>query len=234
MKDARRLLELEPSVILEKAHRRAWSARRALSMARELTGTTPPPPPRGGLNVRFVEPEEFEPLAALATEATGIEYLYLWPIERTRKARAGTLAVATDDAGELMGFHFVHKARNHAALQTVAPDMYPELPSDEVLTEALYVLPAFRDHAVASTLLSTSGALLADRGIRRAWAWIDTTNRRAIRTFHRAGYVPGSDERVDLFRLGRHRTVFQPVSREAEAVWASILAEAGSRVQNRA
>jgi GNAT superfamily N-acetyltransferase len=232
MKDPRRLLELEPRVIAEKARRRAWSARRALSMVRDVADTTPPAPPTGGLHVQFVAPDEFEALAGLAAEATGIEYLYVWPIERTRQARAGTLAVARNDAGDLMGFHFVHEAHDYAALQTVAPDMYPLLPSDEVLTEALYVLPAFRDHSVASTLLQTTGALLAERGIRRAWAWNDTTNRRAIRTFHRAGYVAGPQERVDLFRLGRHTTEFRPVSAESEAVLASVVAEAGSGVQH--
>ena len=105
--------------------------------------------------------------------------------------------------------------------------MYPKLPTDEVLTEAVYCLPAYRGHALAPRLLQATGSIMAARGKRRAWAYLDTTNIAALRMFNRAGYHPSGEERVDRYRFGRFSTAFRPLTPKTQVEWQTTLA--GSR-----
>ena len=78
--------------------------------------------------MELIDPDAFDDLPRLVREAVGVEYLYLRPTERTRRARAGTLSVARSAGGALLTFHFVHEAGDHEALDLVAPGMYPFCP----------------------------------------------------------------------------------------------------------
>ncbi len=216
---------IHPRVVFAKVLRRLWSTHRAIAVVRELTPERDPS--SAGLRVEFVHPDLFEPLPRLVEEATGVEYLYVRPIERTRVARAGTVSVARDADGELMAFHFIHETGNHEALDQVAPGMYPQMPPDEVLTEAVYCLPAFRGQAIAAKLLAATGARLAARGKRRAWAYLDTSNGGALRMFNRAGYLPSGTERVDRYRFGRFSTEFRELTPKTAEEWDAEVA--GSR-----
>jgi GNAT superfamily N-acetyltransferase len=214
-------------LVLTKLRRRLWSTRRAIAVCREAADADLLASPADGLRVDLVQPDDFTVLADLVANAAGVEYLYVRPIERTRQARAGTVSVATNAAGELVAFHFIHETHNHEALNTVAPNMYPKLPTDEVLTEAVYCLPAHRGHALAPRLLQATGSIMAARGKRRAWAYLDTTNIAALRMFNRAGYHPSGEERVDRYRFGRFSTAFRPLTPKTQKEWQTILA--GSR-----
>jgi uncharacterized protein len=216
---------IDPRIVVGKVLRRLWSTHRAIAVVRELTPERDPAAAR--LRVEFVQPDLFDPLPRLVEEAKGIEYLYVRPIERTRLARAGTLSVARDADGELMAFHFVHDDGDYEALDQVAPGMYPPMPPDEVLTEAVYCLPAFRGQAIAPKLLAATGARLAAQGKRRAWAYLDTTNIAALRMFNRAGYAPSGAERVDRYRFGRFRTEFRELTPKTVEEWDAEVA--GSR-----
>jgi hypothetical protein len=214
-------------LVLTKLRRRLWSTHRAIAVCRDTEGGDSLASPADGLRVDLVQPDDFTLLPDLLANAVGVEYLYVRPIERTRLARAGTVSVATNAAGELVAFHFIHERHNHEALDSVAPRMYPQLPMDEVLTEAVYCLPAFRGHALAPRLLQATGSIMAARGKRRAWAYLDTTNIAALRMFNRAGYYPSGEERVDRYRFGRFSTAFRPLTPKTQAEWDTILA--GSR-----
>lgn len=179
------------------------------------------------MRVEFLDPDLFDELPRLVEEAIGVEYLNIRPIERARRARAGTLSVARDPAGEVIAFHFVHETRDHQALEQIAPQMYPKPPLDEVLTEAVYCLPAYRGQAFAAKLLKATGAYLAASGKHRAWAYPDTTNLAALRMFNRAGYVPSGAERVDRYRLGRFSTAFRALTPTTSKEWDTAIA--GSR-----
>ena len=216
-------------LLLTKVRRRLWSTRRAIAVVRDFAsdGTLPSPP--DGLRVDLVHPDEFTVLDGLVEQAVGLEFLYVRPIERTRRARAGTMSVATNAAGELVAFHFIHETHHHEALDQVAPGMYPKLPADEVLTEAVYCLPAYRGQAMAPRLLQATGAIMAARGKQRAWAYLDTTNVAALRMFNRAGYRPAGTERVDRYRFGRFSTEFRDLTSKTQTEWDRTLA--GSRPQ---
>lgn len=222
---SRGILRIDRRIIVRKLLRRLWSTHRAIAVVRELE------PGRdrssSGMNVEFVRPELFDPLPRLVEQATGVEYLYVRPIERARLARAGTLSVAQNANGDLVAFHFVHESGDHEALDRVAPGMYPQMPPDEVLTEAIYCLPAFRGQAFAAKLLMATGDSLAARGKRRAWAYLDTANPPALRMFNRAGYTPSGTERVDRYRFGRFSTEFRELTPKTAEEWNEGVA--GSR-----
>jgi GNAT superfamily N-acetyltransferase len=179
------------------------------------------------MRVEFVDPDLFSELPGLVDAAIGVEYLNIRPIERARRARAGTMSVARTPAGDVIAFHFVHATDDHPALETVAPKMYPKPEPDEALTEAVYCLPAYRGRAFAPRLLEATGAHLAANGKRRVWAYLDTTNLAALRMFNRAGYAPSGAERVDRYRFGRFSTVFRTLAPKTEKEWAAAIA--GSR-----
>lgn len=209
--------DIPANVVVSKVRRRLWSTHRAIVLSRDLQEE--PSLPLDGLRVEFVDPEAFDDLPRLVEEATGVEYLYLRPIERARQARAGTLSVARDPAGDLVAFHFFHVASDHAALDSVAPGMYPVLPDDEVITEELYCLPAYRGRGLGAALLQATGAKLLERGKRRAWVYIDTRTVAALRMVNRAGYRPTGMERVDRYRGGRFDTVFRDLTPQTLAEW---------------
>jgi GNAT superfamily N-acetyltransferase len=223
--------DIPASVVVSKLKRRLWSTHRAVVVSRDLDER--PSLPLDGIRAEFVDPDAFDLLPRLLEEATGVEYLYLRPIERARQARAGTISVGRDTAGEVVAFHFVHETHDHEALDSVAPQMYPVLPEDGVLTEEVYCLPANRGRGVAAALLQATGVLLSERGKRRAWAYLDTTNLAALRMFNRAGYRPTGEERVDRYRGGRFDTLFRTATPQTMAEWDATVGpapEAGVKV----
>ena len=210
--------EMGAVVVLRKLRRRLWSTRRSIAVVRELVEMGSPK----WLLVAWVEPADFDELASLVEHAVGVEYLNTRPIERTRLAAAGTLSVARDRSGALLAFHFVHRRHDHEALNAVAPNMYPRMSEDEVLTEAVYCLPACRGRHIAADLLVATGSRLAAEGVQRAWAYLDTTNTSALRMFNRAGYTLSGTERVDRYRLGRYTTSFRALSSRSRSEWCAI------------
>lgn len=217
--------DIPAGVVVAKLRRRLWSAHRAVVVSRDLQDE--PSLPLDGIRVEFVDPDAFDDLPRLVEQAAGVEYLYLRPIERARQARAGTLSVARAADGDLVAFHFVHETGDHAALDSVAPGMYPAMPEDGVLTEEVYCLPAHRGRGLAPALLQATGAMLLERGKLRASAYLDTTNIPALRMFNRAGYRPTGEERVDRYRGGRFDTVFRGATRPTLAEWEAAVG--GSR-----
>ena len=81
--------------------------------------------------------------------------------------------------------------------------MYEPLQDGDVLTEGMFVFPAFRRRGVAASMLRASAAELARRGHRRCLAVIDVQNRASLRAFHAAGFTARSVMRVDVYRLGQ-------------------------------
>jgi GNAT superfamily N-acetyltransferase len=221
------LRDIPAGLVVAKLRRRFWSAHRAVGVSRDLQDG--PSLPLDEIRVEFVDPDAFDDLPGLVEQASGVEYLYLRPIERARQARAGTLSVARAADGDLVAFHFVHETADHAALDSVAPGMYPVPPEDVVLTEEVYCLPAYRGRGLAPALLQATGAMLLERGKRRAWAFLDTTVTPALRMFNRAGYRPTGQERVDRYRGGRFDTVFRDATLQTLAEWETAVR--GSREQ---
>jgi L-amino acid N-acyltransferase YncA len=215
-------------VVLGKLLRRAWSTRASVSLVREPLVEVPIP---AGSRIEFVPPEAFEDLAQLLKSSTGLDYLFVRNAERTRLAGVGTVFVARDETGLLMAFYFVYETDDRVALDQVARNMHPDLAADEVLTELVYCLPAFRGRGVMRQLLHATGAALAARGKRRAFAYVDTTNNRSLRMFARAGYAPTGVERVDHYRFGRHRTTFRPTSVTSEERWAAAVIGSGRQIR---
>lgn len=220
--------DIPAGVVLTKLRRRLWSAHRAVAVSRDLRDK--PSLPLDDIRVEFVAPDDFGELPGLVEQATGVEYLYLRPIERARQARAGTLSVARAADGDLVAFHFVHESGDHAALDSVAPGMYPVPPDDGVLTEEVYCLPAYRGRGLAPALLQATGVMLLERGKVRAWAYLDTTVLPALRMFNRAGYRPSGQERVDRYRAGRFDTVFRDTSPQTLAEWEAAVSGSRERV----
>jgi len=219
-----RVQSLGLRVVAAKVRRRLWSTRRSIAVVRQLDVERSLPD--DGMWIEFVTADSFATLSELVETALGVEYLYVRPIERTRRARAGVLSVAHHGDGRLMAFHFIHETQDYEALERVAPQMYPRMKADEVLTEAVYCLPAFRGRAVAARLLQETGARLARIGKRRAWAYLDTTNVAALRMFNRAGYAPSGEERIDRYRLGRFSTDFRDLAPATRAEWEAVIAGA--------
>jgi GNAT superfamily N-acetyltransferase len=215
---------LDVALVMAKVRRRFWSTRTAIAVIRDLDGK--PVRPASGLQFEFIPSETFADLPRLLDASTGAEWLNVRGLERIRQAEAGAMSVARDASGNLLAFHFMHEAHDHPALEVVAPKMYPQLPPDEVLTEAVYCLPAQRGKRIAPALLSATGAYLAANGKRRVWAYLEVTNIAALRTFNRAGYSLAGEERIDRFRFGRFSTVFRRLSPGTRAEWEQALAGA--------
>jgi L-amino acid N-acyltransferase YncA len=207
-------------VIAAKLLRRLWSSHTSIAVTRDLAGTEG----EGAgddLRVGFEDPATFETLSRLLTETTGADYLQARAVERTREARAGSLSVARNAAGDVVAFMFVHEPKDHAALEGIAPGMYPRLQEGDVLTRTVFCLPEWRGRGYEPRLLVATGALLAGQGNRRAIAYLDTTNATDMRTFQAAGYTPSGQERVDSYRLGRYSNAFRPVTAASRAAWDS-------------
>ncbi|HXY17364.1 MAG TPA: GNAT family N-acetyltransferase [Gaiellaceae bacterium] len=214
--------KIGPGLIAAKVRRRLWSTHVSISVVRELgqEGSSATSSPE--LRVEIVDPETFTELAELVSAADGVEYLNTRPIERARQARAGHVSVGRDAAGQLIAFHMVHESHHGPLLEQVAPQMFPALGNEEILTEELYCLPAYRGRGMAPRLLQETGRIFAARGKRRARAILDTTNLAALRTFSRAGYVPSGEERVDMYRFGVWRTAFRPLTPRTRAHWEGM------------
>jgi RimJ/RimL family protein N-acetyltransferase len=208
------------SVLLGKLLHRMWSTRASLSLVREPLVEVPV---AAGFTLGIVQPEAFEGLAQLLESSTGTDYLFVRNAERTRLAGVGTMSVARDETGQLMAFHFVYEPEDRVALDGIAPNMFPDLAADEVLTELVYCVPAFRGRDLMRQLLHATGSTLAARGKRRAFAWVDTTNTRSLRTFARAGYVPAGVERVDRYRFGQYRATFRHTTVASEERWDAVV-----------
>jgi L-amino acid N-acyltransferase YncA len=211
-------------LIAGKLRRRLWSTGRAIALVRDLPDSSREDS-AADLRVELVPPERFDTLAEIVDAATGVEYLFVRSLERTRQAQAGTIAVARSESGQLLAFHFVHESGDRDALERVAPGMYQQLPDDEVLTEGVYCLPERRGGTVAAKMLKATGSLLAAAGKRRAWAYPDTKNLSSLRMFKRAGYVPAGDERVDRYRLGTYRSTFKSLTAQARDDWHAATAD---------
>jgi GNAT superfamily N-acetyltransferase len=222
-----RLRDIPAGVLAAKLRRRLWSAHRAVRVSRDLCDK--PTLPLDAIRVEFVDPDAFAELPRLVEQAAGVEYLYLRPIERARQAGAGTLSVARAADGDLVAFHFVHESSDYEALDSVAPGMYPVLPDDDVLTEEVYCLPAYRGRGLAPALLQATGVMLLEQGKRHALAYLDTMNIAALRMFNRAGYCPTGEERVDRYRGGRFDTLFRDATPLTWAEWETTIS--GSREQ---
>ena len=209
-------------LILSKVLRRLWSTHTSVAVARDLMPSSHAP--AGGIQFQLTEPEAFDDLPKLVEASDGIEFLFVRGIERLRRAHVGRIASARDDQGALLAFHFVHEHDNHEVLAQVAPGMYPQLPADEVFTEAVYCLPAHRGRGITARLLQATCTTMTKRGMTRARAYVDITNAAALRMFNRAGYHPLGDERIDRFRFGRFSTEFRELSPAIKAEWEAILA----------
>ena len=207
-------------VIAAKLQRRLWSSHTTIAVVRELagaegTGTD------DDLRVAFEDPATFETLPRLLAETSGADFLQARAIERTREARAGSLSVARNGAGDVVAFMFVHEPKDHDALDGIAPGLYPRLAEGDVLTRTVFGLPEWRGRGYETRLLAGTIALLASQGKHRAWAYLDTTNATDMRIFHAAGYAPSGEERVDSYRLGRYSNAFRPVTAGSRAAWDS-------------
>lgn len=207
-------------VIAAKLQQRLWSSHTTIAVARDLAGVAG----TGGdddLRVAFEDPATFDTLPRLLTELSGADYLQARAVDRTREARAGSLSVARNEAGEVVAFMFVHEPKDHDALERIAPGLYPRLQEGEVLTRTVFTLPAWRGRGYESRLLVATGALLAGQGEQRALAYLDTTNVADMRAFGEAGYTPSGQERIDSYRLGRYSNAFRPLTALSRAAWDS-------------
>ncbi len=207
-------------MIAAKLQRRLWSSHTTIAVARDLTGADG----TGGdddLHVAFEDPATFETLPRLLAETSGADFLQARAIERTREARAGSLSVARNAAGDVVAFMFVHEPKDHDALERIAPGLYPRLQEGDVLTRTVFCLPEWRGRGYEPRVLVATGALLAGQGKRRALAYLDTTNVADMRIFQAAGYTPSGQERVDSYRLGRYSNAFRPVTAASRAAWDS-------------
>jgi GNAT superfamily N-acetyltransferase len=207
-------------VIAAKLQRRLWSSHTTIAVTRDLAGTEGTGA-GDDLAVAFEDPATFETLPRLLVEATGADYLQARAIERTREAKAGSLSVGRNAAGDVVAFMFVHEPKDHDALEAVAPGMYPRLQEGEVLTRTVFCLPEWRGRGYESRVLLATADLLVAQGKQRAWAYLDTTSGSDLRVFQAAGYAPSGQERVDSYRLGRYSNAFRPVTAASRAAWDS-------------
>jgi hypothetical protein len=136
------------SAIVGKLQRRLWSSHASIAVVRALDANDDLASAED-LQVAFEDPATFDVLPRLLAETTGDDHLQLQAAERTREARAGSLSVARDADGDVVAFHFVHESGDFDALERIAPGLYPRLPEDEVLTRAVYCLPAWRGRSIA-------------------------------------------------------------------------------------
>jgi GNAT superfamily N-acetyltransferase len=209
----RALRALSPQTAVGKLVSRMWSTTRALVVCCEVADVPSCPPGAPRLEMSFVEPEQILDILALLPGARDDDALILSAMERTRAASAGELVLA-HESGHLVGMHFIHTAVHGERLARVSPLLYAPLAADEVLTEAVFVLPSFRGRGVGSAMLRASLRHLAERSFRRALAVIDVENRRSLRAFHAAGFRPLTTMRLDTYVLGRRTS--ELIERDAE------------------
>lgn len=212
------LPRLTPETLLRKTRQRLYSDRYSIGLAVAI-GAHETAEQADVAVVSVVEPLSFPELASLTRDASDADYLFLRAMERTRVAAAGNLVVARAADGTFAGAHFVHPPSRQRALAAVAPGLYPPLDPGDVLTEALYTAPAFRGRGVAAAMLSSTLDLLRATPARRALAYVDVENCASLRAFHRVGFRPTGDMRVDRFRLGRFESEFRPLDRAIEQKW---------------
>jgi GNAT superfamily N-acetyltransferase len=198
----RAIFALSPRTAIGKLASRMWSTTRAVVVCCEMAEVPPCPPGAPRLELSFVRPATVPAIPSLLPGARDGDALMLSAMERTRAAGAGELVLAYEQ-GLLAGLHFVHTAEHQQQLERVAPHLYAPLAADEVLTEALFVLPGYRDRGVGSAMLRASLRELGARSYRRALAVIDVENVSSLRAFHAAGFRASTTMRLDTYVLGR-------------------------------
>ncbi len=174
----------------------------------------------GELTIVVVAPQDSDPLTDVLDQIDDRDYLFVRAMERTRRAHAGELVLGRVE-NEVVAAHFVHRVDDYERLACVAPGLYPRLPEDAVLTEAVYVTPAWRGHSVAPRLLTASCRRLGSEGARYALAYIDVTNRSSLRAFRAAGYDRTDEMRLDRYLLGKRRSRFVAADEPAGRIWAA-------------
>ena len=221
--DMRTFLSLSPRTMIEKVRTRGWSTRRSVLVVCDLTQPPAEPPSAPELDVSFVEPAAFRDLPSTLRDARNEDLLSLAAMERTRVLAAGELVIARS-GDELAGIHFIHTPTHQERLERISPRLYAPLQTDEALSEAVFVYPAFRGRGVSSAMLRASASELARRGYRRSFAVIDVENRASLRAFRAAGFTAGPMMRVDSYRLGRRTSRFREVDGET---WRRYLEATG-------
>jgi L-amino acid N-acyltransferase YncA len=216
---------LGPSGVVTKLRKRAWSEQVSIGVACDPERRRSLAPRGLSLRTEVIDPSELGELGALLARTSGPEYAFLRAIERTRRARAGDLVVARTSGGRLAAVHFVHDERRRAALERVAPGMYPPMAADEVLTEGVWCRPELRGQGVVPAMLDASLGRLAERGVRRALAIIDLANTRSLRAFRRVGFEPSGVVRLDRRRLGQWRIDFEALDEKTRARWRAATRE---------
>lgn len=204
--------------VASKLRKRARSTTRALRVICDLK--TAPEISPDALAVVAVAPDHSDPLTDMLHQLDDRDYLFVRAMERTRLARAGELVLGRIE-DEIVAAHFVHRSDDYERLESVAHRMYPHLSPDEVLTEAVYVVPAWRGHWIAPRMLSATCGRLGSEGARCALAYIDVTNRPSLRAFRKAGYDRTDEMRLDRYLLGTRRSRFVAADELAGRLWGA-------------
>lgn len=208
--------------LFSKVQARLYSNLLAIEIAAETAGASPIDP---GIEV-VVRRESSANLLDIANtlrHARGEDFLFLRGLERMRQCDPGHAYVARLPDGEIVASLFAHDRAARDRLERMTPGIYAPIAADEVLTEGVYCWPRFRRLGVPSHLLTTTLKLLADSGVARALAVIETSNVASLRAFARAGYVPTGVVRYGAYRLNRWRTTFVEDLPAAQRLWRDIV-----------
>ncbi len=208
---------ISPRTAAAKVRKRGASTTRALQVMCDLRAVPELAP--GDLTIVAVAPDDSDPLVDVLEQRDDRDYLFVRALERTRRARAGELVLGRIE-DTVVAAHFVHRLRDYERLESVAPGLYPRLPPDAMLTEAVYVAPSWRGHSLGPRMLAATCRRLGSEGARRALAYVDVTNRSSLRAFRSAGYDRTDEMRLDRYLLGTRRSRFVASDEQAVNIWS--------------
>ena len=213
----RRLRHVGVGLVVRKIAIRLWSTRVAVMVAAEIAPTDDPTdrlPPNIPLDFEIVPSAAVDGRELGVETARGAELLYLEGLLRMYGFSPGDAMVARTQGGDLVAVALLSPSDRSAALELAAPGYYPPITADECWTEAHYVIPAYRNRRVMTTVLAEERNYLRGCGIRRAIAVIESTNQASLRAFARAGYEPTGLVRLDRYRLNRYSGRFTALDDE--------------------
>lgn len=203
--------------------RRAWSTRTWLGLRCDLSNLPPVRPASVPVAMQPLPCPGFDGFAREAEQVSGEDALEM--AQRVRMCAEGvtTLYVARAHDGRPIYAQWLISAAEQRPLHRYAPGLFPPLEADEALVEGAYTFVDFRKRGAMADGMAQLLAAARVAGARSVITYVLGDNVPSLRGCANVGFT-ADHVRVTTRRLGRRRSVRQPLDERALAQWHAAIA----------
>ena len=195
-------------LVFRELQRRLYASELDYGFEYDLTTHYPAPIPEIPVTIRELTAREVDVILSTRNGVMNCEELR----ERLERLlfheagiKTGYVAMALD--GTSCAICWLIWPKENPALKAFFRNRLPELQLDEVMLEYIYVAPAYRGLNLMHFLTCKLFAVAAEKGARRAIAYVHGANNRSLQASRKIGWRPFLVKRVN-WRLFRCTTIF--------------------------